>query len=228
MAKDYKTIGVHITQPLLGKLEAAALAHRMKPGPFIKRILEDWEADGCPALKGLSIAQPAPATSTSTRVIHFPDTEEWHTLPCYAAAAGSPTDGDEFEAQFQRNYGDDYFAVRVIGNSMEPEIKDGSTIIMLKKERWTRSHLPKKGDIYCVMIEGERVLKRYNRRDATPEEIEENKALDESEQYLLSSPNSKRPRVGILESDNPDYPERVVKRDTQLLGWYDPDNQPET
>lgn len=44
MSNDHKTIGVHVTQPLLGILEDAAKNNRMKTSTFIRNILEDWNA----------------------------------------------------------------------------------------------------------------------------------------------------------------------------------------
>ncbi|MEO0797409.1 MAG: LexA family transcriptional regulator [Verrucomicrobiota bacterium] len=142
--------------------------------------------------------------------------EQWHTLPCYGVAAGSPISGDEFDAEFKFDYSKDHFAVKVFGNSMEPMIDDGQIVIVRTLESLNNPNV-KKGEIYCFQVKGERTLKRYNTRPATQEEIDTG--------LSYTSPRGTQ-RVKILESINPDYPEIVLREGDEMLGWYDPVNQP--
>ncbi|MEO0796629.1 MAG: S24 family peptidase [Verrucomicrobiota bacterium] len=144
---------------------------------------------------------------------------DWFSLPCYGVAAGSPISGDEFEVKLKENYNADHFALKVFGDSMAPEIKDGQTVVIRKPESLNNPHV-KKGEIYCFLIKGERTLKRYNTRPATQDEVDEGLSYD--------SPRGGGKRVKILESINPIYPEIVIREgdDPQILGWYDRKNQP--
>ncbi|WP_309382055.1 LexA family transcriptional regulator [Cerasicoccus frondis] len=166
-------------------------------------------------------SESKPKKSRQSKVTPFPQNTdvEWFTLPCFGVAAGSPTPSDETEAQFKKDYGKDYIALEVCGDSMEPMIEDGS-IVVVKQAKALKNPMPKKGLIYCFVLNDERTLKRYNTRPATQEEIEEGKSY--------TSPRGGAPRVKVLESINPKYPEIVLTEgdEPQMCGWYNPDDQP--
>lgn len=44
MSDDYKTIGVHLAQPLLGSVEGAAKSKRVKTSAFVRQLVEDWHS----------------------------------------------------------------------------------------------------------------------------------------------------------------------------------------
>ena len=93
---------------------------------------------------------------------------EWHSLPLIPVAAGGTLICDETDFKFRRDYGPDFYAVKVCGDSMKPLIEDGSILIMQATENLPGTH-PKEGEIYDFGINGERTLKRFNIRKANPE-----------------------------------------------------------
>lgn len=139
-------------------------------------------------------------------------------VPCYPIAAGKPITGDEDTVEIPAHLAADHFAVRVFGDSMEPEIKDGSIVIIMDREKLKRPML-KKGFIYTFTIDGQATLKRYNTRKATKKEIEAGKS------YV--SEVDGQTKVKVLESLNPAYPEIVLcpEDEPQMTGWYNPEVQ---
>ncbi|MEO0797322.1 MAG: S24 family peptidase, partial [Verrucomicrobiota bacterium] len=152
-----------------------------------------------------------------SKVIPLNQPEGWHYLPCYGVAAGSPISGDEFGAEFKSDYSANHFAVKVFGDSMAPKIDDGEIVLIRKPESLNNPNV-KKGEIYCFLVKGERTLKRYNTRLATQSEIDEG--------LSYTSPRGGAPRIKVLESINPAYPEILLSEGDEMLGWYDPANQP--
>lgn len=140
------------------------------------------------------------------------------TVPCYPVAAGKPITGDEDTAEIPAHLAADHFAVRVFGDSMEPEVKDGSIVIIMDREKLKRPML-KKGFIYTFTIDGQDTLKRYNTRKATKKEIEAGKSYVSKVDGVT--------KVKVLESLNPTYPEIVLcpEDEPQMTGWYNPEVQ---
>ncbi|MEO0797195.1 MAG: XRE family transcriptional regulator [Verrucomicrobiota bacterium] len=179
---------------------------------------EDWVVTKIRAYLAMHGAEPE-SDDTDSDETNEPLEHEWHTLPCYGVAAGSPISGDEFEAEFKEPYDDNHFALKVFGDSMEPRIANGEVLVMRKPQSLRNPHV-KKGETYCFLLNGQRTLKQYNTRPATPYEIEEGKSYE--------SPRGGPPRVKILESLNPSYPEIVLTEsdEPQMLGWLDFESQP--
>lgn len=150
-------------------------------------------------------------------VVTGEDPPTYFEVPCMGIAAGHAIIGDELDpVSITEDLGEGHVAFIVCGPSMEPEIEDGSTILV-KEPHVLRNHHMKKGLIYAVEIGGERTLKRYNTRPATDEEME-------SEAEYIYTINGYK-RVKILESINPDYKEIIIDQETRMIGWYDPSIQ---
>jgi phage repressor protein C with HTH and peptisase S24 domain len=130
--------------------------------------------------------------------------------PHLQAAAGSPLGADVEEWDGK----DDTVIVKISGLSMEPLLHDGEVVTMRHK-RVARSQYMKKGLIYLVSYDGGYVVKEYNTRAATQEEIDAN--------YAYLSKESGKPKVKILRSLNPDFPEIIIKQGVEWIAWINAD-----
>jgi hypothetical protein len=93
---------------------------------------------------------------------------------------------------------------------MLPLLNDGD-IIEMKHKRASRSQHVAKGKIYLFAYDGGFTVKRYGTRPATQDEI------DAGISYI--SPASKSPKVRVLQSVNPDFPEIVLKDEAEWFAW---------
>jgi hypothetical protein len=133
-------------------------------------------------------------------------------MPLLHAAAGAPSPSDADTLTPARNHGPGRFAVRLHGESMAPKYKDGSVVILRERESLKRPLL-KKGEIYLFCVAGEKTLKVYQTRAATPEEI--------ASKISYISPIDGTQKVRVLRSLNPEFPEIVAKEPIEWMGWLD-------
>lgn len=101
---------------------------------------------------------------------------------------------------------DDQIRVQINGLSMSPKFHDGDVISMMQRGR-SRSPFMKKGLIYLVEYDGGKMVKRYNTRQARPDE----KDAD----YLTPTGT-----VGVLESENPDYKPIDITGPIDWFAWF--------
>lgn len=149
--------------------------------------------------------------------INDPNNITYFEIPCMGVVAGGTTDFyEENEARLTEDLGKGHLAMKVCGDSMEPKIKDGSTILVKKPEILNNPYM-KKGLIYAVQVGNQCTLKVYNTRPATEEEIAE------EAEYIYTIKGYQR--VKVLESINPKYPEIILQEETKMIGWYDPSIQ---
>lgn len=163
---------------------------------------------------GVSLAPlPVPSSKESVdSIIAFPE------IPLLHSAAGTPIAADGETYAPTREVGAGRFAVQLHGDSMAPRYPDGSIVILRERESLKKPVL-KKGQIYLFVAGGEKTLKVYQTRVATPAEIEAGLS------YV--SPRDGKTKVPVLRSLNPAYPEIVAKEPIEWLGYLDPkDNQP--
>jgi hypothetical protein len=122
------------------------------------------------------------------------------------AAAGSPilADVQDWDGE------DDIVRVKINGLSMSPLLNDGD-IIEMKHKRASRSQHVAKGKIYLFAYDGGFTVKRYNTRPATQVEI--------ADGISYVSPESKAPKVRVLQSINQDFPEIVLQDEAEWLAW---------
>lgn len=130
--------------------------------------------------------------------------------PHLQAAAGSPL-GAEVEEWDGK---DNTVIVKISGLSMEPLLHDGDLVTMRHK-RVARSQFMKKGLIYLVAYDGGYTVKEYNTREATQEEVDA--------EYAYISREKGKPKVKILRSLNPDFPEIIIKQDVEWIAWINAD-----
>lgn len=194
----------------------SAIQRMLKRDPdlrnLIRRIGTLAMEDESEAVAGPDSPSPDAPAADDDNIIQFA------TVPCYPVAAGKPITGDEDTAEIPAHLAADHFAVRVFGDSMEPEVKDGSIVIIMDREKLKRPML-KKGFIYTFIVDGQATIKRYNTRKATKREIDAGKS------YV--SEIDGQTKVKVLESLNPAYPEIVLcpEDDPQMTGWYNPEVQ---
>jgi len=198
-------------------------AAREEVKPLHNLVLEFEDVDYEPVEKaavrnGVSIREWAKrilneaATMTDEeffRVVTGGNVVEMPTRPHLEAAAGSPIGAEVQEWEGA----DDTVLVRINGLSMVPLFNDGEVIAMRHK-RAARSKFMKKGLIYLVEYDGGYTVKEYNTRLATPEEI--------ADGISYISEEDGQPKVRILKSRNPEYPEIVIKTDAEWIAWFEP------
>ena len=145
--------------------------------------------------------------------------EYFNTIPLHHAAAGEPASSDvDTWSSAKRLPGKGRIACRLHGDSMEPTLKNGSVVILRDKDSLKNPTL-KKGEVYLFVVDGDKTLKEWQSRFATPAEIKE--------ELTYVSPKTGKHKVPVLRSHNPDYPDIPVTPDTEWLAWYDPkDNEP--
>jgi len=148
--------------------------------------------------------------SAADNILAFPE------IPLFHAAAGLPVaaDGDIYAPT--RKLGPGRIACQLHGESMAPRFPDGSTVILRARDSLRNPQL-KKGEIYLFDRAGEKTLKVYNTRKATAAEIKAG----------LSYPSADgTPKVRVLRSLNPAFPEIVATEPIHWLGWLDKDDNP--
>jgi hypothetical protein len=148
--------------------------------------------------------------SAADNILAFPE------IPLFHAAAGLPVaaDGDIYAPT--RELGPGRIACQLHGESMAPRFPDGSTVILRARDSLRNPQL-KKGEIYLFDRAGEKTLKVYNTRKATTAEIKAG----------LSYPSADgTPKVRVLRSLNPAFPEIVATEPIHWLGWLDKDDNP--
>ena len=138
-------------------------------------------------------------------IVSFPTKDRGAHL---MAAAGSPINAEMIES----HGGGDTVKIRISGLSMDPLFSDGEIVTGLLKHA-CRSSEWKRGYVYLVSYEGGLTVKRYNTRLATPEEIEAG--------ISYVSPRDHKAKVRVLESENPAFPEIVIKGDVDWIAWID-------
>lgn len=92
---------------------------------------------------------------------------------------------------------------------MEPKFKNGSRVVLRSRPTLRRPFL-KKGDIYLFSVGGQNLLKVYNSRKATAEEIESG--------ISYKSPDGSQ-KVRLLKSLNPAHKDIVAAEDVDWIGW---------
>lgn len=164
----------------------------------------------------LAAIRAAFQAETGSLAVHAPEPPEnlvaFPEIPLLHAAAGSPitTDGETFAPT--RDYGPGRFACQLHGDSMAPRFPDGSIVILRERASLKRPVL-KTGEIYLFHVGGEKTLKTYTSRKATAAEIEAG--------ISYRSTKDGEPKVRLLKSINPAYPEIVVTEDVDWIGWLD-------
>jgi hypothetical protein len=148
----------------------------------------------------------ASAPSTAENILAFPE------IPLLHAAAGSPAPSDTETFAPIRSYGAGRFACQLHGDSMAPKYPDGSTVILRDRASLKRPVL-KNGEIFLFTVRGEKTLKIYGSRKATKEEIDAG--------ISYQSTKDGKPKVRILRSINPAFPEIVIDGDSDWIGWLD-------
>lgn len=118
------------------------------------------------------------------------------------AAAGSPICAEVVDWEG----GNDTITVKINGLSMVPTLHDGD-VVPMKLKRISRSPYMRKGLIYLVAYDGGYTVKRYNTRPATAEEA--------GEEWVENG------KVKVLESDNEEFPEIVIKQPLEWVAWLD-------
>lgn len=105
----------------------------------------------------------------------------------------------------------DRVRVKIVGDSMAPLFEDGQVIEMRHKKA-SRSPYMKKGMIYLVELDGEWMVKRYGTRKPRKDES--------GAEYLTTSGS-----VGVLKSENPEFPDIDITGPFEWAAWYDEDSQ---
>ena len=126
--------------------------------------------------------------------------------PHLHAAAGSPI----FSEVQEWDGADDAVLVKINGLSMSPMFADGE-VISMKHKRASRTPHVAKGKIYLFAYDGGYTVKKYNTRAATQDEIEAG--------ISYVSAKDKKPKVRVLESLNPEFPEIVLKDEAEWVAW---------
>lgn len=122
---------------------------------------DDLDSHGQSAVRGL-MDEELNRMAELDELAKFQEPEEETVIPRYlspyAAGAASPIFGEEYEDYTLQN-GDPkgaMFAVKVQGDSMEPYIKDGSTVFCNKDPL-------RDGDIGVFIVDGAGVIKQYHK-----------------------------------------------------------------
>jgi SOS-response transcriptional repressor LexA len=173
-------------------------------------LLEDWMVAALNQAAALANRPGRRFASTAENLITFPE------IPLLHAAAGFPIDSDADTYMPTREVGPGRFAVQLHGDSMAPRYPDGRIVILRERASLKRPTL-KKGEIYLFDLSGEKTLKVYGTRYATPEEIEAG--------ITYTSQTEGTQKVILLKSLNPAYPDIVAGESVTWLGWLDKADQ---